>query len=1343
MREAFFAIRDASRRKAKPCAFMCFSEERGFEIEIVLDASVDDVPAFFAPFIERRERKIPAELSLRWVRERIPPSGRQNLGEIMSAHSLNEYSELALLRSCRGESSQDDFIVEEIDEESFASGVVDRTTGRRRELGESIKSRRINLGISQKALADAVGIDQPALSRIEAGKTNVTFDLLADIDEALSRDHGSSIIGCPRQVLWTQRRLELYGLIERFDGRLGQIYDRLVNELERYADGSTSAIADSRVISHCFREFMNTFPELIDDAHFQNMRGEEQETEKKVYRLLGGCTMQADHGDAVVGISRDLYDALIDLKEIHDAGSSNEAARIRAAVSDAKEDAAVPIAAWKDAKDKAQKTTHLARHGEELIPSLDDYLMALAVLENTLEVRLGNIYDAKARLFSLIDRANRVDARGEYTPPEKSEVILFISLLGNVNLRERAFRELKNPYWLEALEEERFFKAYEGLDESSQVLFAVASFLEYCAPYCEARVIKILRRLSKKGWTPARSLLLQIASKLPIENIPGLITEITSWAKEGYGVGTYFWSRSQIQDLVEKALRSEEEEIRKLGVNLFSTVVRPRRSERKNSPYRGIDSCIPSYAYERIVERIMPSFSPKERLMIEKNMINLYMKEVQPNKNYTVSSRMIVWSLEEKELMEASSRRSCLIPWINEYQKSILELLMIDPKAVLRLPSSKSSPIILRVILQSVHEYFVSRKGEDIDPTIYAFLKRVCTNDDVIFDKEYEVEVMPILTVFARTAKEEDKREFLSKLMVRLDDWERRQRDKCTSADAEFVSGERRRLEHALLSVFGAADLPKNLQKTRSALEAELGPYAGPRMLYKVEAMWGSKSPKTAENFKSMGAKETLVWLYEWEPTSQESFYLVDREGVANELKKLLKEDSSFFARYSSYLGDLDGVYIARIFDAWKESAKEGNAVPIESILNVCLRVIAKAEPSEECREGRRSRSCDMHLEVKQCMARMLTEMLESAECVLSIESLSSILTLLLDLRTQDLTQFCTNEEWLNEEDAVTASLNVLSSIALKGIIFWIARKETKDAEDEMRALDALEGALPSEEVSKADVAAFSLQFARLFACCQSWLEDRYERIFGSRSAMENQKLALALQLSAQNVNVFLFSFLKPALKNALEIGPEQYPSSFSIHGLNTFSEHFGYWLYSLYATGQIELNDDMLDQWHALSESSSIGKVLARICDVVRRAPDTSTEIAYRVQTLWEFVAEQFLGEAEALQGAFDLVESGFYPFEWLRKAVLREAQSHSIAKELDFHFAETVKLATGDPKWGITLLRTVIESDTEEATFYYEQNAEKLIALYLETGGAKDDADLRFCMDRLGRKGMLDLDA
>lgn len=76
---------------------------------------------------------------------------------------LGEYSEIGLFKVGRDEGLQDDFIVQEIDVESWAKREVGKASARRKTLGKAVRERRLNLGMSQRELADEVGINRPCI----------------------------------------------------------------------------------------------------------------------------------------------------------------------------------------------------------------------------------------------------------------------------------------------------------------------------------------------------------------------------------------------------------------------------------------------------------------------------------------------------------------------------------------------------------------------------------------------------------------------------------------------------------------------------------------------------------------------------------------------------------------------------------------------------------------------------------------------------------------------------------------------------------------------------------------------------------------------------------------------------------------------------------------------------------------------------------------------------------------------------------------------------------------------------------------------------------------------------
>lgn len=97
-----FNVVDGRRRGAPSCAQLRYDpESRQWAITVSAGAGPEDVPMLTVPFVERGQREIGHEWAYRWVRERVVPSGRQNLGEVLRTHDLQEYDEFPLLASSR------------------------------------------------------------------------------------------------------------------------------------------------------------------------------------------------------------------------------------------------------------------------------------------------------------------------------------------------------------------------------------------------------------------------------------------------------------------------------------------------------------------------------------------------------------------------------------------------------------------------------------------------------------------------------------------------------------------------------------------------------------------------------------------------------------------------------------------------------------------------------------------------------------------------------------------------------------------------------------------------------------------------------------------------------------------------------------------------------------------------------------------------------------------------------------------------------------------------------------------------------------------------------------------
>ena len=88
--------------------------EKSYTCVIELRDDLDEwtAPLLFAGLVKKGIYTIPRELSILWVRERVIPSGRQNIGAILSQHKLREYDEMKFLELSQGRCSQDPLCVQ-------------------------------------------------------------------------------------------------------------------------------------------------------------------------------------------------------------------------------------------------------------------------------------------------------------------------------------------------------------------------------------------------------------------------------------------------------------------------------------------------------------------------------------------------------------------------------------------------------------------------------------------------------------------------------------------------------------------------------------------------------------------------------------------------------------------------------------------------------------------------------------------------------------------------------------------------------------------------------------------------------------------------------------------------------------------------------------------------------------------------------------------------------------------------------------------------------------------------------------------------------------------------------
>lgn len=126
-----FAIRDESATKQIDLAYLLYYElEKRFYIELQEDADPWETPMILSSFVKKGETTVNSYWSKMWVQQRIVPTDRQNLGQVLKDNHLKEYDEFDLLMLAMGRCAQDDYYLVPIDEMQLPKQIQKRFSKR-------------------------------------------------------------------------------------------------------------------------------------------------------------------------------------------------------------------------------------------------------------------------------------------------------------------------------------------------------------------------------------------------------------------------------------------------------------------------------------------------------------------------------------------------------------------------------------------------------------------------------------------------------------------------------------------------------------------------------------------------------------------------------------------------------------------------------------------------------------------------------------------------------------------------------------------------------------------------------------------------------------------------------------------------------------------------------------------------------------------------------------------------------------------------------------------------------------------------------------------------------------
>lgn len=122
-----FAIRDESMPLQRDLAYLLYYEgEKHFYIELPDEADPWETPLLLSSFVKKGETTVNSYWSKVWVQQRIVPTDRQNLSQILRDNGLKEYDEFELLKLTMGRCAQDDCYLVPISETQLPNDVLKR-----------------------------------------------------------------------------------------------------------------------------------------------------------------------------------------------------------------------------------------------------------------------------------------------------------------------------------------------------------------------------------------------------------------------------------------------------------------------------------------------------------------------------------------------------------------------------------------------------------------------------------------------------------------------------------------------------------------------------------------------------------------------------------------------------------------------------------------------------------------------------------------------------------------------------------------------------------------------------------------------------------------------------------------------------------------------------------------------------------------------------------------------------------------------------------------------------------------------------------------------------------------
>lgn len=109
----FFALYDANLDDCQVGTFSYDTDSKCYSMTISQDIPIEKLPLSLDIWVHCGKYELSHEETLRWIRGRICPPGRQNMAEIIRDNNLNGYDEFELLMITKARCGKDELYLVE------------------------------------------------------------------------------------------------------------------------------------------------------------------------------------------------------------------------------------------------------------------------------------------------------------------------------------------------------------------------------------------------------------------------------------------------------------------------------------------------------------------------------------------------------------------------------------------------------------------------------------------------------------------------------------------------------------------------------------------------------------------------------------------------------------------------------------------------------------------------------------------------------------------------------------------------------------------------------------------------------------------------------------------------------------------------------------------------------------------------------------------------------------------------------------------------------------------------------------------------------------------------------